>query len=159
MISFDSKGNIKPYRPIISTVDELEENFVVGIKSVTRKENFDKYIKYSNDLKKVLQVDQLRQWVNGSFVTKKINPKDIDLVTFVDSKLLHNLKDKVNAFRPEEAWSIYGVDAYLVEVHPVGSKGRKYTDSDTLYWLDLFGSTRTNRKGQKFKKGFLEIIY
>lgn len=84
MIAFDKKANLKPYEPIKISVADMKAHSVSEFNSSTRKNNFDKYIRYSDDLKKLLNGQPIRQWVNGSFVTKKINPKDIDLITFVD---------------------------------------------------------------------------
>ncbi len=132
---------------------------VEGIVSDTRVANFDKYIKYSNDLKKLVGGKNLKQWINGSFVTRKINPKDIDLVTFVDYSTIKRLGNKLDNFRTEDSWLIYGVDAYIFEVYPKDSSLYKFTHSDISYWHAQFNRTRVNRKGIKFPKGFLEIIY
>jgi hypothetical protein len=159
MIVFDKKGNLSPYEPIQATVAELEKYFVESFESATRRDNFEKYIRYSSDLKKLLGDQPLRQWVNGSFVTKKNNPKDVDLITFIDHKTVRKLGSKLDDFRPRLSWEKYGVDAYLLEVYPDSSEFQKFTRLDIAEWQDLFSKSRPNRKGQKFKKGFLEIIY
>lgn len=159
MLKFDSKGLLKPYLPIPCKISDLKTYFVDGIQSITRKPNYDNYIRYSNDLKILLGDIQIKQWVNGSFVTKKTNPKDIDLITFIDHDTIKKLGSKLAPFRPESSWLIYGVDAYIIEVHPDKSKSYVFTQGDILYWLDLFGHTRPNRNGKKNQKGFLEIIY
>jgi hypothetical protein len=52
------------------------------------------------------------------------------------------------------------VDAYIIEVHPIGGVYyNRYTLPDMAYWQDLFSTTRRNVQGQKFSKGFLEIFY
>ncbi len=159
MLNFDTKGNLKPYQVIPCKVNDLKKHFVTGVASTTRQTNYDSYIKYSNDLKKALGVKDLRQWINGSFVTKKTNPKDIDLITFIDHSLIVKLGNKLDNFRPQNSWHIYEVDAYIVEVYPDNSPLNKFTHSDIIYWQDLFAHTRVNRKGEKNPKGFLEIIY
>lgn len=158
MLIFDSKGNLKPYQPISSNVNNLKKFLIDGITSDSRKLNFEKYIKYSDDLK-LLVKKQLEQWINGSFVTTKINPKDIDLVTFLDSETIRKLGSKLDPFRPPFSWERYGVDAYILEVYPTDSKLYRFSESDRLYWLDLFSHTRPNRQGIRNKKGFLEINY
>ena len=102
---------------------------------------------------------EIKQWVNGSFVTKKTNPKDIDVISFVSHNLVKELGEKLNPFRPEGSWEAFGIDAYVLEVHVIASRYDFYTKSDTAYWRDQFGHTRPNRKGVKREKGFLEIIY
>jgi hypothetical protein len=159
MLTFDSRGHLKPYGIIPATVAELKVQLVDEFTSTTRKDNFDKYVKYSDDLKSILKSGKLKQWVNGSFVTKKTNPKDIDLVTFVNHALLKQHGNSLDKFKADGSWTNYGVDAYIVEVHPVDSKQNIFTAYDTQEWLDLFMHSRLNRKGIKHPKGFLEIFY
>jgi hypothetical protein len=84
MLRFDSQGNLMPYKAISCTVKQMKTTFVDNIPSSTWLENFEKYIKYSNELKVLLGGKVLKQWINGSFVTQKLNPKDVDVVTFID---------------------------------------------------------------------------
>lgn len=159
MLKFDPKGHLTPYAPILASVNDLENNFVIGINSVTRKQNFDKYVHYSDELKHLLEGKELKQWINGSFVTKKINPEDIDIVTFIDAADVQKLGKKLDGFRPNMSEIKFGIDAYLIEVHPVDSVDyQRFTKSDIAYWLDAF-STIKNQRGHKHPKGFLEIYY
>lgn len=125
----------------------------------SRKEIFEKYILYSEDLKKLLGGMPLKQWVNGSFVTKERNPKDIDLVTFVDHHIIKKQGSRINIFRAQGSWENYGVDAYIVESFPMKSKKHKITEFDSRDWLNLFTNNRPDNYGRQNKKGFLEIIY
>jgi hypothetical protein len=159
MFIYDSKGYLKPYQPISCSVKDFKTHFVDNISSITRQLNFDNYIRYSNDLKILLEGLALKQWINGSFVTKKINPKDIDMVTFVDHYKIKELGSKLTNFKAANSWIKYGVDAYIIEVFPINNKSFVYTQSDTAYWLDLFNQGKSNRANQKYLKGFLEIIY
>ena len=88
MLSFDHRGNLTPYELIQANVNEFKHFFVDRIQSRTRLDNFNKYIKYSEDLKSLLEGKTLKQWINGSFVTKKTNPKDIDVVTFLEHDII-----------------------------------------------------------------------
>ena len=58
---------------------------------------FENYKSFCEDLKFLLGLDELTQWIDGSYVTLIDNPKDIDVVTFIDSKLIkvheNGLKD------------------------------------------------------------------
>lgn len=160
MLVFDKRGNLEPYEPIGSDVNELKVCFVDGIPSKTRLENFEKYIKYSDALKAMLGGTVLKQLVNGSFVTRKLNPKDVDLVTFLDHEIIQQYGSRLNDFRADKSWLLYGVDAYIVEVHPeTSSLYNQFTKSDIAEWYYLFRHTRLNRKGEKFTKGFIEIFY
>ena len=159
MLNFDVRGNLTPYQAIPSKIKEFKKYLVDEIDSDSRADNYKKYIKYSNDLKALLGKAEMKQWVNGSFVTKKRNPKDIDLITFIDSATIQKLGDKLGEFIGTRSNESYGVDAYIIEVYPPNSKNAFRTEFDTVEWLYLFSHTKKNRRGQVFEKGFLEIIY
>lgn len=160
MLNFNAKGLLMPDTSINASLEELKIHFVDDIPSQTRLANFEKYIHYSNELKKLIQTDRLRQWINGSFVTKTIaNPKDIDLVTFIDFETWIKFREPLKDFEAEKANKIYGVDAYLLTEFPKEHTSAFLFESDKAYWMGHFSKTRRDRSGQKHPKGFLEIIY
>jgi hypothetical protein len=159
MLKFDSRGNLTPYEKIPSTTNEMRNFFVESIQSRTRKVIFEKYVNYSDALKSLLEGAHLQQWINGSFVTKKINPSDIDLVTFISHKDIIARGDKLKPFGKAGSFAAYGIDAYLLEVFPKSNKEYFRTEYDTKEWFSWFTKTKINRRGNKFPKGFLEIIY
>lgn len=159
MLKFDERGNLKPYSCIPSSIDEMSKYFVENIKSETRLDNFERYLWYSNDLKKHSGVYKLKQWINGSFVTMKPNPKDIDIVTLLDQRQLKVLGSHVDNFKMQNGLLLYGVDAYIIEVYPPNNKKYSFTSGNAAYWQMLFSGAKPNRLGKKHGKGFLEIIY
>lgn len=160
MIEFDAKGMLTPNRNIEIALSDFKFHFVDSIPSDTRELNFEKYIRYSNELKDLLKVQTLKQWINGSFVTSVKNPRDIDLVTFVDYELRLQYERELEKFEAPSANSIYEVDAYIVTVFPEDHSKAFLFESDKAYWMRRFTMTRRNlRTGKKFPKGFLEISY
>ena len=65
----------------------------------------------------------------------------------------------VNDFKMEGAHHLYGIDAYIVEVYEPNSKYYSYTIGNTAYWHNFLATTKKNRAGKEYRKGFLEIIY
>ncbi len=159
MLHFDERGNLKPYDCIRSSIDEMKDYFVNAIESETREKNFEKYMRYSSDLKRHSGGRELKQWINGSFVTMKNNPNDIDLVTFLDQEQIRNLGKFIENFKMHNGLLLYGVDAYIVEEYPLSSNRFSYTAGNKAYWNMQFVNTKMNRLGRKYRKGFLEIIY
>ena len=158
MLTFNRSGLLVPDNKINSTIKELEKEFVLNLPTEKRKEIFDAYLKYNEDFKKVCDLQELHQWINGSFVTKKNNPGDIDLVTFLDYNVILKLGSKLDNFKYPNSENIYNVDAYIVEVYPEIHKERFRYISDKAYWMDRFTKTRRIR-GNKLSKGFLEIKF
>jgi hypothetical protein len=159
MLDFDTKGLLIPDKNIRCTIDELKTHFVDAIPSDTRLENFEKYIHYSNELKQVLGLANIKQWINGSFVTNVKNPKDIDLITFIDFDIKEKFQNELKKFEAKGSNTVYGVDAYLLTVFPENHSKRFLFESDFAYWMHRFSKTRRDITGKKNPKGFLEIIY
>lgn len=157
MLSFDSNGLLIPDHNIQSDIEEFEKIFVADIQSVSRNDLFDNYINYSNSLKTLLNGGRFTQWIDGSFVTKKANPNDIDLVTFIDFNVAETFRNELKDYKYPFSMDIFGVDAYLVKVFPPGHRNYLLYQSDRIYWMDLFSKTARNRIGNRLKKGFLEI--
>jgi len=84
MLEFNAAGLLVPPKSIISTLKEFEDNFAVDSPEDIRRVLFNQYIDYKNDLKRLCEKTELQQWIDGSFVTKKSKPFDIDFVTFID---------------------------------------------------------------------------
>jgi hypothetical protein len=81
-MQFNQNGNLTPYEAIESTTDELRQEFVLTMPdSESRLRLFETYLEHLNDFKRQITPDFFHL-VNGSFVTKKLNPNDLDLVVF-----------------------------------------------------------------------------
>ncbi len=84
--------------------------------SITRKRLFINYLRYLESFKSRV-TRNFTQWINGSFISQKENPKDIDLVTFFDFEIYESQEPYLDKF-----WSFSleneGLDAYLVKAYP-----------------------------------------
>jgi hypothetical protein len=153
MLNFNSNGLLVPANNIKSDILELEGVFVTNIRTINRKELFEKYISYSNSLKELCNVN-LKQWIDGSFVTKKSEPQDIDLITFIDFKIVEVLNDSLTDYKYPASKTIFGVDAYIIRTYPTDHKYYLSYRADQAYWMDHFSRTRRNRIGNKLQKDF-----
>lgn len=89
LLTLDTLGYLTPYDAISTDLQTLEQFFVEGFPtSATRGRLFDAYRQYTKLLRDTLPTGAaMTQWIDGSFVTGKRNPNDIDLVTFIDFAL------------------------------------------------------------------------
>ncbi len=87
------------------------------------------------------------------------NPKDIDLVSFIDFSLRQKYELELKNFEALKSNELFGVDAYLLTVFPEDHTNYYLFKSDKSHWYDHFSKTRRNSKGIKNKKGFIEINY
>lgn len=98
-ITFDSNGYLESPTPSELTLSEFEEYFVKAFpKSDRRKWLFENYLQYTNRFQNEI-FPHFEQWIDGSFISKKENPKDIDIVTFLDYNV-YDLRDEdmINQF-------------------------------------------------------------
>jgi hypothetical protein len=85
-------------------------------------------------------------WIDGSFVTSKFNPRDVDIVLCIASDLYDNCTVEQRALldwlESEALRSGYQCDAYIsIEwpvAHPLHSEGVAARN----YWSNFFGHTR-----------------
>jgi len=91
-------------------------------------------------------------WIDGSFVTLKLDPEDADVVLSVQSKFYENgtaaqqaLVDLVAMadFKPD-----YFCDAYVLWQYDQGDELFSYGDWERSYWIRQFGFSRgVEKKG------------
>lgn len=96
------------------------------------------------------------QLIDGSFISQKELPKDIDFVTFFDYKIYEREErflDKYWTFSLENE----GLDSYLVKTYP-----KEHIDYPKYFkflekWQERYQSIKHNDK--QLQKGFLKIIF
>ncbi len=157
---FDSNGNLTPYSKITTDLATFEKVFVTDFEnSTTRKTLFDNYLRYLEAFSKEI-TPNFTQWINGSFVTLKENPKDIDFVTFIPFEVYEKNKLLIEKSFWSYALEKEGLDAYIVQIYP---ENHKLFLSDTVKfredWISRFTKTKLSENLIYFPKGFIEVIY
>jgi hypothetical protein len=151
-MQFDEFGNLIPYKIIEIDLGTFEQKFVWN---EHRKMLFDEYVNLIVELKN-LGINNFFQWINGSFVTQKEKPNDIDIVTFIDFRLheqkhqaLQDLKRKFE-----------NLDTYYVKIYPQNHKLHKIYEIDRKEWIFQFSLSRKDtRTGKSKSKGFVQINF
>lgn len=147
---FNQHGYITPSEPILIEIQQFEATFVFNEQ---RASLFEAYRLYTQELKTVLGTD-FHQWINDSFATNKANPKDIDLVNFIDYQIVEKYEKEIMELKKKYYPNI---DVYTVKIYPETHLFMIRYQTDCLYWLDLFSKTKPNRKGNIISKGFIQI--
>lgn len=148
MFSFNRSGFLYPAQERLTTLDEFEAEFVLNIH---RHELFKNYKAFIDDLKDLLQSNFV-QWVDGSFVTKKLQPNDIDVVTFIPTGLYRKCEPKLINLKSK----YQTIDAYFVEVFDSGHPDVFYTESDRFVYIGFISLLVIAK--QKSARGFLNCI-
>lgn len=158
MIELNLRGLIVPDYNVPSTLKEVATFFVRNMPTVQRKELFGRYLDYMTALYDLVENSSLFQWIDGSFTTADANPKDIDIVTFINFEEVDRWDKQLAQFKYPLSLD-YGMDAYIVRVFPPEHRSFALYVGDRTYWLDRFSRTERNRWGIVYRKGFIELLH
>lgn len=159
LLTFDHNGHLTPHQPIPSNLEELEACFVQPfMQSNTRNRLFVNFLRYLERFKRRVS-RHFTVWMDGSFVTQKETPNDLDFVIFLDYRIYELQEGFLDQF-----WTFSleaeGLDAYLVKNYPASHPDYEaITVSQTREWLYLYGNTAKNEEGISYPKGFVELIF
>lgn len=85
-IKYSERGYLDPPERQELSLQEFKPHFVEAFpKSETRKRLYDGYLRYTKDFRQDITTE-IVQWIGGSFSSKKLNPRDIDVVTIISSE-------------------------------------------------------------------------
>ncbi len=147
---FDEYGFLTPYDLIPADVNTLKKVFVEGFSdSTTRQRLFARFEDFTAKLQALLP-DGYTQWVDGSFVSRKQNPNDIDVLTFVNYDLYNQQRKQFDELSSWHKLQAQEVQAFFVQVYPEKHRQRHLYESDRVQWLFDWGRTRSlprRRKG------------
>lgn len=160
--TYDSRGHLVPSQSIETTVEEFKKACVdVSSTDSHRSKNYSNYLEFNRRLFEITDTDteSLKQWIDGSYINPKVDaPNDIDIVIFVPFDIVIANERSINLLR-EYAKHELNIDTYIISVYPEGHRWYSRTLSDSLQWeTEIFGVTRRNRGGKRFKKGFLSFV-
>jgi hypothetical protein len=100
------------------------------------------------------------QWVDGSYVTNKLDPADIDVVTIMDGlvfeALAPALQDMVGALVAGKGTkALWGVDSYAIFTFPDDHASKVAEKAATDQWDAFWSRVREDDDGVK---GYLEVL-
>ncbi|RYF73096.1 MAG: hypothetical protein EOO39_11010 [Cytophagaceae bacterium] len=158
MYSFDKNGCLTPYSGTHSDIESIYDQLVADFPaSSSRGPLYHEWTKYNRLLRQVVG-ENFSQWINGSFVTKKRNPKDIDLVSFIPYQAYERNEEVLDKFW-SDTWEAEGIDAYLVKVYPIDHDSYMYrTLPEARQWFNRYTATKAGADFVSYPKGFLSII-
>jgi len=163
---YDANGNI-PYEPeriYRPSFEEFEKRFVDAFPdSTTRVEIIEEYKKHCNEVISHGIVN--KQWINGSYITIKEDPSDIDMLFEVDGTKLDelNLKETMDDIIDNaQARSNLRCDSHYISKYPENESElyQGYIDTKTKVLGMLWNSDRDyNLKGIiEFDRNKLEMF-
>lgn len=158
-MEFDVFGHLFPYEVIQSDLITFEAVFVTASPaSQTRNQIYEAFTTYMGQLREVVG-EGFFVWVDGSFVTRKLNPRDIDFVTFLDFDLYAKHEVNLEALRQLRFERGSLTDGFFVKVYPQNHPNRKFYELDRAEWLFDFGRSRTRHNTPFRNKGLVELTF
>ena len=141
MFGFDEWGYITPPELHDLTLEDFERIFVIDAE---RERLFRRLLDLVADVKG-LGATGFYLWIDGSFVTKKRVPGDMDVVCFVDNQFFEQNEKRLFAIRNRYEPDI---DAFYVLHFPLEHPDYPQTARDRLGWFEFLRVDRqTNFKG------------
>ena len=148
---FNTDGFLPVGQHIVSE-KSIHESLVIPFSDPNRRYLFDSWQRYNRRLKDLLNITQLHQWIDGSFVTIKIRPNDIDLVTFVPYIYYEPAEEQLIEEYSTITLHDHGLDAYLCPIYPTDHPDHELYLRFRTTWQTRFQSV----KGLTLQKGFIE---
>lgn len=146
MINFDTNGNVEPYEIIEVLLNILQKEFTFNNH---REEIFEEYLAFCDTLK-LMGIEHFYQFIDGSFITKKLFPNDIDVVTFVEANFFNNNAVKLLNLRNKFS----KIDCFFVPNYQLEERNYFVTQFGLFEWEQLFNTDREYNP-----KGILKIIF
>lgn len=82
-------------------------------------------------------------WLDGSFITQKVNPADVDLSVRVDLDVVEQLSVEQDLLLQDvAAGTIPSLDSYVFVAYPVGHPRRSTPEDRWPYWAEWWGVDR-----------------
>ena len=153
-MEFDIKGNLTPYDNIVIDWSTFKAEFVDAFpQSDTRQVIFRNFSEYIEKLIPIIG-NGFHQWIDGSFVTRKLNPRDIDLVTFIDADIYYSNEPEIDLLRAYHRDNKTGVDEYFVKIYPETHLKHAFYHMDLFQWRNQFTTSRARKS-----KGFIQLNF
>lgn len=154
-LTFDQYGFLTPYQPIPTDLPTFERVFVQEFpESANRRALFDRYLEYNARLSEFLP--GYTQWIGGSFVSRKVNPNDIDLLTFLDNELFERHEQPIAELKQWRLRRPKLIDGFFIRIYPNSHRLHSHSESDRVQWL--FDWSRTNMHPRR-NKGLIQLNF
>jgi len=159
-LKFDERGNLKPYGKNNQNLNEFKDMFVENFTTEsTRHAIYSNLEKYISEFKTEI-TSNFKLWINGSYVTDKMNPGDVDIVILVDREIAVKKEDLLQSkYLNKASLKEFNIDAYIVRTYPEDHKKYGITLSDLLYWEHWFSNSKKNRAKKRYPKGYIELVF
>ncbi len=148
-------GYLTPYEVIPTNFETFEQAFVKSFSDLSKRQQwFQNYLGYLEGLKQLIGPGFI-QWVDGSFVSKKFNPNDIDFLTFLDFERYEQHEKKIDELRLRRYDRKTGTDGYFVKTYPMGHSLHSIYQLECKRWLFDYTTDAVTKRS----KGIIQLNF
>ena len=149
-LRFDWEGHLTPYE----AVETNWESFVKMFGWNEHRQNLLELLQLLCTELTTLFPEEYTIWVDGSFVTRKDRPNDLDVVFILPAEKYEVVENELRLLRNQFA----GLDVYFIKLIEEGEPNYFLYISDRIEWLFQFTKTRPDRyTRRKQPKGFIQL--
>lgn len=142
-LEFDQYGHLMPYE-LVETDIKIFEQYVLF-----SQERLKIYTEFKQLIQQ-LKLEALTEiWIDGSFITLKPNPRDMDLVIFIEAADYERQEILLSTLRQRSKY----LDIYFVKSYSQDHPKFFLTNFDKMDWQSFFGRNRQN-----IKKGIIKLL-
>lgn len=146
-----------PYDVIEISLNEFEAFFVDGLENRTaRRRLFENYLLFLAQLKTIIE-PPFYQWIDGSFVTLKEYPKDLDVLTFIPIDTVNSKIYELIWLKADSRLDL-DIDANFVATCEPGHVDFENAHETKRYWQRLFGGSSALTSETQQTKGIIQVI-
>lgn len=154
-IQFAEDSDILPPGSHTATADEINETLVEAFPaSRTRKPIFGDWSRLLPTMAAAVPLH--RQWIHGSYVTAKLDPGDVDLLSHYDGPKFDELdpgaRDRFNALISGKGAVAPRCDSLAIAAYPEGHEAREQYLLLAGPWEEMCGSDRNGRP-----RGYIDL--
>jgi hypothetical protein len=152
-LSFDDNGFLLPYKLVETDLETFEAVFSFN---KHRQTLFEAYKDYLAELQSIIG-SNFFQYINGSFVSLKEQPYDIDFVNFIDFEVFKIKQSRIEALN--NRYINKGLDCKTFGVYPDKHKLAPLNDYLHYDYQELYGTTHPKKYGKVLPKGFIKLTF
>lgn len=158
-VQFDFDGFITPDQGVEISHEQMEGLFRKDFPGEDRRQLlWENYRRWLHEFRmKISQEAEI--WIDGSYVTKREIPDDMDILVLIDYLVWQEKEDVFRELKREYGNTQPPLDIYHLLVYPENHPNDHLMNINKSEWLHLFTRTRPNRRRKVFKKGFMIINY
>lgn len=126
-------------------------------RSTSRPPLFEYWELHRRALGDLLPVQE--QWINGSYVTSKVEPGDVDIVTLFEGSAFDALPDHTKLLvrtllLGKYTRHFWRCDSYPIPTYPPGHPNKVIEDQQRAYWESAWARSTRAAAG----KGYLRVV-